>query len=112
MAIENGKRCAAAESSGTTWADKGGAKWASTGAVTDRGGTRWADEGGTTLADEGGTKCALKAQHTPSVRKPQAVPLGFWPLTRRCRAVWRLQSRSDRPVRASRRRPWSMPITA
>ena len=59
VAIENGKRCAAAESSGTTWADKGGAKWASTGAVTDRGGTRWADEGGTTLADEGGTKCAL-----------------------------------------------------
>ena len=31
---------------------------------------------------------------------------------RRCRAPWRLQTRSGRPVRASRRRPWSMPTTA
>ena len=30
----------------------------------------------------------------------------------RCRAVWRLHTRSDRPVRASRRRPWSTPTTA
>ena len=34
------------------------------------------------------------------------------PCARRCRAPWRLQTRSDRPVCASRRRPWSMPITA
>jgi hypothetical protein len=29
-----------------------------------------------------------------------------------CRAAWRRQSRSGRPVRALRRRPWSMPTTA
>ena len=31
---------------------------------------------------------------------------------RRCRAPWRLQTRSGRPVRAVRRRPWSMLATA
>ena len=54
-----------------------------------------------------GAKKKLKAHVTPSFRKPQAVPLGFGPCARRCRAPWRLQTRSGRPVWALRRRPWS-----
>jgi len=42
----------------------------------------------------------------------ETVPLEAGLCAHRCRAPWRLHSRSGRPVRVLRRRPWSMPITA
>ena len=54
----------------------------------------------------------LKAHVTPSVRKPRLVPDDHGVCASLSVTPWRLQTRSDRPVWASRRRPWSMPITA
>lgn len=54
----------------------------------------------------------LKAHVTPSVRKPRLVPDDHGVCASLSVTPWRLQTRSDRPVWASRRRPWSMPTTA
>jgi len=48
----------------------------------------------------------------PHSASPVRARTNHGPSARRCRAPWRLQSRSDRPVRALRRRPWSMPTKA
>ena len=42
-----------------------------------------------------------------ALRPYDKVLLFLSPRARRCRAPWRLQSRSDRPIWTSRRRPWS-----
>jgi hypothetical protein len=61
------------------------------------------------------SECELGEQSSPfPTPRPHSASLVWYqtnhgPCARRCRALWRLQSRSDRPVWTSRRRPWSMP---
>ena len=48
----------------------------------------------------------------PTLQNPERRGTHHGACARCCRAAWRRQSRSGRPVRALRRRPWSMPTTA